>query len=487
MMKALGALGKISRATSPADNLHGLHCGAVNGEQGRTGGADQRQSGIPVAAVEDTAPGSFRPSELPPRRVSWHGLEPGTLVDGTYRVLRPLGEGGMGVVLLAHDERLEREVAIKLIRPEFALSESVRDRFLAEARSMARVRHPNVVEIFAYGELSGSPYFVMEYVPGSTLDAWAKQRGGPPVPVDEALGVLDQVCRGVSAIHATGALHRDLKATNILIGPAFRVVVVDFGLARSVEHAGSAEPYGISGTPEYMAPELFGLASFDPALCARADVYALAVVAYELFTGRMPFPSDNLASLLHQHASSTPAPPSHVHPGLPSVFDAPLLSALEKNPERRTPSAEALRQSLQRAREQSSSPLSRLRILIADDDAQMRALVVRVLGKAFPGAMIEEVPDGASALVAAEREVPSVAVLDLDMPGMNGVELTAALRQSPRVERLPIIVMTGSGTASDWRVLASLGADGFLMKPFNPAQLVTLVRTVLSQGEAGGV
>jgi serine/threonine-protein kinase len=435
-----------------------------------------------ISLTEDTAPGL---SDLPPR-YSWHGLDAGTLIDGTYRVLRPLGHGGMGVVLLAWDERLEREVAIKLIRPEDVLVEAVRERFLIEARAMARVHHPNVVEIFAYGEVTGSPYFVMEYVPGWTLADWVDARGGPPLAVDEALGVLDQVCQGVSAIHATGALHRDLKSTNILVGPAFRVVVADFGLARRFEHGLAGEYTStISGTPAYMAPELFGLRELDPELLPRADVYALGVVAYELLTGRLPVNNQTLAVLLQQHATATPLPPSQARPGLSGAFDRPLLAALAKDPRKRTPSADALRVDLLRARDLAQAKeAAPVRILIADDDAQMRTFVGRVLGKAFPGATLDTADDGADALAAVERAVPAVAVIDLDMPGLNGVELTAALRKNPAAQRLPIIVMTGSGTASDWRALSELGADGFLMKPFNPAQLVTLVRSVLTQGEA---
>jgi len=435
---------------------------------------------VPTVRADMEGASPMRPA-LPSRPT----VEIGASIDGTYRVLRTLGEGGMGVVLLARDLHLERDVAIKLIRRDNCSQHQSHARFLAEARAMARVRHPNVVEVFAYGEAFGSPYFAMEYVPGPTLERWARDRG-PSLPVDEVIGVLEQVCRGVSAIHATGALHRDIKPANILVGPAFRVVVADFGLSRVLGKNESGEHGALWGTPAYMAPELFSGETNDPSLEQRADVYALGVLAYELFTGKPPFYKDNLVALVHQICTEAPARPSQVRPELPTSFDAPILAALAKDPAERTPSVEALRRGLLEAREEVRLPSAgTTRILVADDDGDMRAFVLRILAKALPGASIEAVPDGASALDAATRTPPDAVVIDLDMPGLNGIELTAALRAQPGSEHTPIIVMTGSGTAADWRVLSGLGADGFLMKPFRPTQLSTLVRSLLHPSDAG--
>ena len=165
------------------------------------------------------------------------------------------------------------------------------------------------------------------------------------------------------------------------------------------------------------------------------------------------------------------------------IFDAPLLRALAKHPAERTPSAEIFRQELTQAyletleHERAPAPASRL--LVADDDQETRAFVRRVLAKALPAVTIEEAQDGIEALRRVEDALPQMALIDLDMPGMNGVELTAALRERASPERLPIVVMTGSGTAADWRVLSGLGANGILLKPVTPLQLVTLVRSLL--------
>lgn len=416
---------------------------------------------------------------------SFDAFAPGVLINHSYRVIRRLGEGGMGVVLLARDLRLERDVAIKLIRPDLVADEQSRRRFLTEARAMARVRHPNVVEIFAYGEVDGAPYFAMEHIQGPPLDRWMREQGGPPLAPDRAIAILDQVCLGVSAIHAAGALHRDIKATNILIGPGFRVVVADFGLARAIENAESGEHGAIAGTPETMAPELFGIFERNPEHGARTDVYALGVVAFELLTGQMPYDGNNLYTLVQNLATKPPKVPSAANPRLSAAFDAPLLRALAKDPAERTASAEELRQALARAHTSASErpPASKCakHILVADDDPQMRMLIRRMLGKALASVEIEEAEDGAIALAKVEHTPPDLALIDLDMPGLNGIELTAALRERKNADELPIVVMTGSGTPADWRVLSSLGANGILLKPISQVQLVTLVRSLLER------
>jgi eukaryotic-like serine/threonine-protein kinase len=189
---------------------------------------------------------------------TWEGPQAGTLIGNAYRVVGPLGQGGMGIVVLALDERLQRDVAIKLIRPSYARSPTARERFLIEARAMARVRHENVVEIYSFGEIDEAPYFVMEYVPGSNVANWlddAILEDRLP-SMDEALGYLDQICRGVSAIHASGTVHGDLKPSNLLIGPASRIAIADMGLSRLFDpSSGRPGDHPMAGTPAYMAPE----------------------------------------------------------------------------------------------------------------------------------------------------------------------------------------------------------------------------------------
>jgi serine/threonine-protein kinase len=408
----------------------------------------------------------------------WEGPSAGTVIDGTYRVVGPLGQGGMGVVVLAMDQRLEREVAVKFIRPAYLRSRKARVRFLTEARSMARVRHENVVEIYAFGEINEIPYFVMENVPGSTVALWlrAAARSDAMPPVDEALGLLDQVCKGLKAVHDSGTVHGDLKPNNVLIGPASRVAIADLGMSRALGPREDGE-INIGGTPAYMAPELLGN-EIPPELLHRADVYALGVMAYEMLTGEAPYEVNCLEDLTRVREMEI-KPPSEIRGELPAGFDAVLLDAVRPDPARRTPSADDFRRALLEARESMDLSYDRLRILIADDDPAFAALARETLSFSLPGARLECVADGEAALRAIDREAASLAVIDLDMPGMNGVELTAALRAEKRTRSMPIIVVTAAGGAPDWTLLSSLGADGFLVKPIDPFSLVALARKTL--------
>jgi serine/threonine-protein kinase len=403
--------------------------------------------------------------------------EPGTLLDRTYRIGERLGEGGMGVVLRARDERLERDVAIKLIHPDQVLVPHARERFLEEARAMARVRHPNVVEIHAFGQIGEAPYFVMEYVPGVDLERWLARRG-ERLSIGEAFNVLDQACRGVQAIHDSGATHRDLKSSNLLVGPGFRVVVTDLGLARLVE--AQAKEHVVSGTPAYMAPELIEGAALDPALAPRVDVYSLGVLAFELLTGTMPFQGETLSQTLGMQLGEAPPRLVERRPDLPQAFEDAVLAALEKDPALRTPSAEAFRQSLEAAWNASRRGREELFFVVADDDPGFRSLIATTLRKAYPTARVEVVPDGKRALAVARSHAPSLVVSDLDMPAMNGVELTAALRSEESTAEVPIVVATAVGGPSDWQVLSRLGADSLLLKPFDPSQLVSLVENLVA-------
>lgn len=425
-----------------------------------------------------------KPTQRPPHRAGLTippGIGEGVLLDDTYRLSTSLGEGAMGVVYLGRDERLQRDVAIKFIQPSLIRSQDSRDRFLREARTMARVHHVNVVRIFAYGDFLGSPYFVMEFVPGTDVMAWMQERGCPHLSVDEAIGILDQTCRGIEAIHQADAVHRDLKPTNVLIGPAFRVCVTDLGLARALDSPVSDEDKDtVSGTPAYMAPEVVLGTPLDPDLESQCDVYSLGVMAFEMITGRLPFAHKDPTQMMLAHVEQIPPIPSELRRDLPPVFDDVILDALRKDPEQRTRGARAFRRALLEARQSVSAPKPALRFLIADDDDDFRALVEATLSAAFPEAEIVSVPDGEKALEVAEGGGISLAFVDLDMPGMNGVELTAAFRATPGLQKVPILVVTGHGGAPDWRLLQTLGADGFMVKPIDPLSLIALARRTLA-------
>jgi serine/threonine-protein kinase len=399
----------------------------------------------------------------------------------------------MGVVVLALDEKLQRHVAIKIVRAELLDSEDLRARFLQEARAMARVSHPNVLQIHAFGEIAGAPYFVMEYAPGTTVEEWLAASAGPP-DLDVALRILDDTCEGVNAIHAAQTVHRDLKPSNLLLDERLRVRVADLGLANVLRDErrpplGTAEESGttsrvsgaggkhIVGTPRYMAPEIALQHDVPPELMQRADVYSLGCIAYELLTGTPPFDAPSSIAIMLKHTTEPVDRPSARRPELPPGFDAVLAHALAKDPRERTPSADALRRELAAARDRTSEPV---RILVADDDADFREALEVMLSQEFPYAMVESLGDGAAALAAYERRQHSVAIIDLRMPGLDGTELTARMRARGDSAATPIIVLTASGGPPEWKRLAALGADGFLVKPVDLRDVATLVRRAIA-------
>jgi len=225
-----------------------------------------------------------------------------------------------------------------------------------------------------------------------------------------------------------------------------------------------------------MAPELTSDA--DHPASPSSDVYALGCIAYELLTGELPFDGQSVLALMVQHASEMPIPPSQRRPGLPQAFDEVILNALAKKPAERTSSVDLFRRSLKEARVASVEPV---RILVAEDDADFRDLLALKLSIEFPDADIVCVENGQALLEAFEQKPASVVMIDLLMPILDGVAVTTLLRARPEAANVPIIVMTASGGPQEWKLLASLGADRFLVKPVNLDDMVTLLRNAIRE------
>ncbi len=407
------------------------------------------------------------------------GPPSGTVIDGIYRVKHRLGHGGMGVVVLAHDEVLDRDVAIKLIRRELLGERGLRERFLTEARAMARVQHPNVVQIYAFGEYEDSPYFVLQLVRGTTVEGWLSSRAAGTLPdLDAALAILDQTCLGVEALHAADTVHRDLKPSNLLLGEHLTVHVADMGVADILRRTAGEGSQDIVGTPEYMAPETVLQSEVAPELAHRADVYSLGCLTFELLTGRGPFQANGHLGRMMAHVTQSPPRIGELRPELGDFFNEAVSQALEKDPANRTPSAEAFRRAIAAARGGTREPVS---ILIADDDEDFRSLLSLTLSREFPGARIECVGDGGAALAAFDMRRPSLVIIDLQMPSLDGIELTGLVRARSGADGVPIVVISGSGGPAEWKRLSAMGADGFLLKPVNVKDVVTLARRALAE------
>jgi eukaryotic-like serine/threonine-protein kinase len=401
----------------------------------------------------------------------------GSVIGGVYRVLARLGSGGMGVVLLARDETLDRRVAIKLIQPGL-LRPDARERFGEEARAMARVSHPNVLQIYSVGEHDHAPYFVMEFVEGPTLEQWLFESGSPP-DLDIGLAILEGTCRGVIAIHAANTIHRDVKPGNILLDSHLRPRVADLGVA-VICRPDRPSRSEIVGTALYMAPEIALRRPVSPLHHARADVYSLGCLAYELLTGQPPFCGESDFETMVLHANSEAIPPSRLRPGLLPEFDDVLARALAKDPSERTRTVEAFLREITTARIGDREPV---RILLAEDNDEFRETLILSLAAEWPAVEIESCGDGIAALEAFDRQRPSAALLDLRMPGLDGMQLTALLRSRDPAHAVPILILTASGGPEEWSRLSALGADGFLVKPVVLADVVAMVRRCLRTSE----
>ncbi len=386
---------------------------------------------------------------------------------GNYVLERALGSGGMGTVFAARDELLHRRVAVKLLHG------GSEDALLAEARALAALDHPNAVRVYGLEHAEGRSFVVTELVDGVSLDhVLAEKRR---LPCHQVVEVVRSVADALSAIHEAGRVHGDVKPSNILREHRTgRVLLTDFGLSRPVAEAAGGPL--VRGTPGYIAPELARGACVPRELRTRADVYSLAATAFELLTGRLPFEHEDERALVWMQAFAEPPPPSAFLPSLGWRVDAALLGALRKDPRARTPTPACFAADLVRGISGGHAPA---RILIADDDEPYRTLVAIGLTKRLGHVVVEAVPDGERAYRAATARCPDLAVIDLDMPGLNGVELLLALRAAPGLGRLPVIVVSGRADGRERELLARLGVERCFDKVTPPWKLAAAARELL--------
>src|SRR3954467_7303401 len=288
----------------------------------------------------------FRPSHGPVP-MSQPTLDPFASLQGAlepqYRLERELGRGGMGVVFLATDTTLDRRVAIKVVHPELAPHESITRRFLAEARTIARLRHPNIVTIHAAGSAQGLLYYVMDEIAGESLRDRLTRDGR--VGVEEATRIISDLAAALDAAGRAGVVHRGVKPENVLRGGASgRALLADFGIARAVaaDPGGSSTGRGVAvGTPVYMSPEQAAGEEVD----TRSDLYALGIVAYEMLAGHPPFQGPHRV-VVSKHIAERPVPIERLRPEIPASLAGAVMRSLEKQPADRWQTGEELRRAL---------------------------------------------------------------------------------------------------------------------------------------------
>ncbi len=271
------------------------------------------------------------------------------VLNNRYQLIQTLGKGGMAVVYLAQDLMLERQVAIKVLRQNFTTDHHFTERFRQEAKSAANLSHPNIVTVHDFGFDAGRLFIVMEYVQGTDLKTYIKNRG--KLPVDEAIALIVQACAGIGYAHRAGLIHCDVKPHNMLVTPELRLKVTDFGIARALSTISPEESSDVVwGSPQYFSPEQASGIAPSPA----SDVYSLGVVFYEMVTGQLPFSAENAVELARLHREANPTPPGDLNPEISPALEQIILKVLSKEPSHRYRTADQFGRILSTLNQQST-------------------------------------------------------------------------------------------------------------------------------------
>lgn len=383
---------------------------------------------------------------------------------GRYRLKSKLGQGGMGDVYLALDTTLEREVALKVLKPELAPDRDRLNRFVQEAKIASALNHPNVATIYEIGEAGGSWFIAMEYVEGQPLSARA---ASGPMTAAEIVSVGIQVADALDAAHARGIIHRDIKPANLILGPRGFVKVLDFGLAKmSSSPPTTAETQVVTsegivmGTVQYMSPEQALGKDLDP----RTDLFSLGALLYEMATGRPPFAGATSQETIARILQNPPDAIARLNYEIPAELDRVIRKCLEKDRDRRYQSAREVLvdlKNLQRDSEpQPSQTQSTIRVIIVDDEELARMILREYLSATAGVSIVAECANGFEAVKAISEYQPDLVFLDVQMPKLDGFEVLELIGRE-----IPAIFVT----AYDQYAMKAFDAHAvdYLLKPFS--------------------
>lgn len=409
------------------------------------------------------------------------------LLIGQYRLLEPLGRGGMGVVFRADHRYLRRQVAVKVMSATDKDNPGMAARFSMEARAIARLQHPNIVVCLDAGRepcrtTAGAyrQFFVLDLVSGANLHEVVARHG--PLPVHRAAGLFRQLAEALAEAHRFGLVHRDIKPSNVMVTPDWRVKLLDFGMALHPTGA-KTQPGSLLGTVGYMAPEQANNASL---VDGRADLFALGATLFLAITGREPYPGGpNPVAELFRRAAVPPPRVKAFRPDLPLAVDELVAKLMDPDPDRRFPTAAsvstALLPFLTMRDERSAIELpanDRPRVLIVDDDEDVREYIRFLLDGEYE---CFEAANGRAGLELAERERFDLAVVDHEMPGMDGARLIASMLKVAPPPGPKVLYMSGRIPTEALGGLLLAGADDFLRKPFTAPEFTARVRGLMSR------
>jgi response regulator RpfG family c-di-GMP phosphodiesterase/serine/threonine protein kinase len=431
------------------------------------------------------------------------------LVLGSYRVLDRIGAGGMAVVFKAEHVDMRNVVAIKVLPLSPGQDPRLQSRFMAEMRTVARLRHPNIVAAMDAGRLTSLDpdqpvlqYLVMEYVPGLDLEEHVRTHGA--LKPTRACNLAHQIAGALVETHRFQMVHRDIKPSNIIVTPEDQAKLLDFGLSRTFD-ARMTQPGTVLGTLDFMAPEQARDAS---AVDIRADIYGLGGTLFWCLTGELPFPAnDSPSECLLRRMTQAPPSAKAVCADVPQELDQVIQQMMAVNPENRFATPQAVMRALLPFLKTESAehaaaahpgewtlrcdgivPLSvhtdpRVhRVLIVDDEPGVRDYCREVLRG--DGIASEEAEDGLTALEMLEHNPPDLVLLDVNLPNLRGLEVLRRLRETPPAPNLKVIMFSGMATSDEMAQMLLAGADDYLTKPFSVMQLKGRVRAGLRLKEA---
>jgi len=403
-------------------------------------------------------------------------------IGSRYVLERRIAGGGMGAIWAALDAQLQRHVALKLMASHHVSSSEARQRFAQEAKAVARLHHPNVVQIHDYGIDGAVPFIVMELLAGEDLEALLARRGRlTPAAV---VPLLNQVARALTAAHLAGIIHRDLKPANLFLARVAGeevLKVLDFGLAQLAGDGGDGEPSrALVGTPRYMSPEQMRGTSLD----ARSDLFSLGVVLYRLLTGHYPFSGDALMALRGGSLSVTATQASSLVPELGAEADAFFSRALAADPCDRFSAAHEMAAAFSTL-VLAGKPTRPAKILVVDDEPDMTLVMQQRFRRQIQDSVYELIfaSDGVEALEKLRQHPDTdVVVSDLRMPNMDGLTLLSRVGELHPL--IKVIIVSAYSDMSNIRTAMNRGAFDFLVKPFSFADLQsTLDKTLKHVGQ----
>ena len=359
-------------------------------------------------------------------------LSPGSVV-GSYEINRLIASGGMGEVYLATHTTMSRKAAIKVIYPYLTQDDKFIERWRREARALAALQHPHIVDVYDAGVADGRYYIAMAYLPNGTLKSRLDElrKSGATMQVDDALAVIQQMATTLDYAHRNGIIHRDVKPSNILIAADGRYVLSDFGIASHLGATRVTRDYSALGSAEYMSPEQAQGMEITPS----SDVYSLGVVAFEMLSGRLPFVADTVMAMLYKHVNEPPPTITCLRADLPAGIKDVINKSLEKNPAKRYASAAEMATAIQTLRTQKPAVGSR-RTLIVGVIAAIALVgsgVVIAVGTRLVGAPPRTpAPSSTATLVApATVVVPVAATATATLPATNTPDVATRIVPTP--------------------------------------------------------